>query len=230
MVNADANSTDSSPKLNLINIRDEVYKHLRTEILNHDYPAGYRFDLSLLENQLGVSRTPLKEALHRLEVEGLVEIRPRRGTYVVDIDPADVAESFEVRHILECAAAELGVVKATDTEVQEIRAVAEAMKALLRSNDYQIIIGQYIELDRRLHTMLVDLAQNSRLTRIYLQVDTHLQVARVRQKFSVSDSKRYTEVEHEAILVALEQRDREALVAALTNHTQLSKQRILKVI
>lgn len=222
-------ATNSAP-LNLVNIRDEVYRVLRERILSHEYAAGFRLDLSRLEAQLGVSRTPLKEALHRLEAEGLVEIRPRRGTYVIDVKAQDVAESFDVRRILECAAAEIATREASDAEINQLHTIAAEMKRLLGSDDYQVIVGKYIELDRQFHRMLVSLSKNKRLTDIYTQVDTHLQVARVRQKFNLSDSKQYTELEHEVILQALEQRDSEALVRRLTDHAEQSKQRILKVI
>ncbi len=202
---------------------------LRERILNHEYPPGFRFDLSRLEEQLGISRTPLKEALHRLETEGLIEIRPRRGTYVVDLNLQDVAESFDVRRILECAVAEIAVREATDEELSQLRAIIEEMKQLLRSGDYQTIISNYLELDRQFHIMLMGIAKNKRLTDVYTHVDTHLQVARVRQKFNVSDSKQYTEVEHEAIMQALEHRDTETLVKHLADHAELSKQRVLKV-
>ncbi len=222
-------AAENSERLNLVNIRDKVYKVLRERILNHKYPPGFRFDLSQLEEQLGISRTPLKEALHRLETEGLIEIRPRRGTYVVDLNLQDVSESFDVRCILECAAAEIAARKVTDEELSQLRSIILEMKHLLRSGDYQSIIGNYLELDRQFHRMLVSMAQNKRLTDIYTKVDTHLQVARVRQKFNASDSKQYTEVEHEAIMQALEQRDTEALVKHLSDHATLSKQRVLKV-
>ena len=223
-------AAENSERLNLVNIRDKVYRILHERILNHEYPPGFRFDLSRLEEQLGISRTPLKEALHRLEAEGLIEIRPRRGTYVIDLNTQDVAESFDVRRILECAAAEIAVRKATDEELDQIRTITEEMRHLLRSDDYQVVVGSYIELDRQFHRMLVSMSKNKRLTDIYTQVDTHLQVTRVRQKFNVSDSKQYTEVEHEAILQALEQRDTETLVRRLTDHAEQSKQRVLRVI
>lgn len=217
-------------KLNLVNIRDEVYKLLRERILNHEYPPGFRFDLSRLETQLGISRTPLKEALHRLEAEGLIEIRPRRGTYVIDIDPADVAESFEVRCILECAAAEIAVKKASNEDIAQLRQIAGEMSQLLLAGDYQTIVGPYIDLDRQFHKKLVELARNKRLTEFCNRLDTHVQIARVRQKFRLSDSQQYTETEHEAILLALECRDAKALVKGLAEHIELSKVRTLEAI
>ena len=216
-------------RIHSVNIRDEVYLVLRERILSHEYPPGFRFDLSKLETQLGISRTPLKEALHRLEVEGLIEIRPRRGTYVININPKDVAESFDVRRILECAAAKIVVREATDEEIAHLRAITNAMTDLLGSGDYQTVVNDYIELDRQFHKYLVGLTRNERLMGFCDQLDTHLQIARLREKFELSDSQQ-TEAEHEAILAALDQRDEAAVVRAIEAHIKISKTRTLKVI
>ena len=160
----------------------------------------------------------------------MIEIRPRRGTYVIDIDPADVAESFEVRRILECAAAEIAVKKATAEDIAQLRHIAGEMSRLLLAGDYQTIVGPYIDLDRQFHKKLVQLARNNRLTEFCNRLDTHVQIARVRQKFNLSDSQQYTETEHEAILLALERRDARALVKGLAEHIELSKVRTLKAI
>ena len=211
------------PKLTLNNIRDEVYGILRERILNQAYPPGFRFDLTELEQQLGVSRTPLKEALHRLEAEGLIEIRPRRGTYVTRIDPDDVAECFAVRQMLECAAAPLIVAQATPTDIETITEISNEMSLLLEQNDYQAIVTRYIELDRQFHRTLISFTHNRRLARIYEEVDTHLQIAHVRHRFSLSDSKQYTENEHKAILQAAEAFDASALADAFRNHAERAR-------
>ena len=223
-------AAEQKGRLNLGNIRDEVYRILQERILRHEYPPGFRFDLSQLEEQLGISRTPLKEALHRLEVEGLIEIRPRRGTYVIKLEPNDVAESFDVRRILECAAAEIAVSKASEADLAQLRTIADEMSQLLASDEYQRIVERYIELDRQFHGLIVKLAGNKRLAEMWRQLDTHVQVARVRHKFARSDSVQYTQTEHEAILQAFAQRDAPAVSQALAEHIDISKARVLKAI
>lgn len=211
------------------NISDEVYSLLRKRILNHEYPTGLRFDLTALETQLGISRTPLKDALQRLEVEGLVVIRPRRGTFVATIDVESVAETFAVRRLLELYAAEVVVSEATDNEIEGLKALIAEMSHLLENNDYQSVVKKYIHLDHNFHKSLVELAHNKLLNDIYKKIDSHVQIARVRQKFNRSDSM-HTESEHKAILEALERRDAQALVSTLGSHIDQSRIRMLKAL
>lgn len=216
-------------KLVPIDLRDEVYKRLRHRILGREYPPGFRFDLPALEAQLGVSRTPIKEALHRLEAEGLVEIRPRRGTYVISIDPDDLADSFDVRCLLELHAASLALRRASDDEVAQLAGLAAEMKRLIDSHDYQTVVNDYIRLDHRFHTLLVQLSGSRRLINLYRHVDVHVQIARVRQQFTRADSLQ-TEDEHQAILDAFARRDTRALAKAVRSHIDRSKARMLKVL
>src|ERR1700720_1272442 len=144
-------NADGDGKLGLSNISDEVYALLRDRILNHIYPAGFRFDLNALENQLGISRTPIKVALHRLEGQGLIEIRPRRGTFVANVTTRDIAEAFDVRRVLEIYAAEVAAHMATPAEIEQLRLVAHQMSQLLASDNYQAIVDQYIGLDHEFH-------------------------------------------------------------------------------
>lgn len=213
----------------LHNISDDVYNLLHNRILSHEYPPGYRFDLNTLETQLGISRTPLKVALQRLEVEGLVVIRPRRGTFVASMDVDAIAESFAIRRILELYAAEVAVRDATDSDIERLRALAVDMNRLLENNDYQSVVEEFIRLDHDFHKSLIELAHNKLLIEIYKQIDVHVQIARVRQKFNLSDSM-HTESEHEAILEPLEHRDSGALVTALAGHLDQSRARTLKAV
>ena len=210
-------------------LRDEVYDYLRGNILHHHFPPGYRFDLKKLEKILGISRTPLKDALHRLESEGLVKIRPRRGTFVTPLDTKSVAESFDVRMMLETAAAPIVLANATDHELAQLEEMNLQMRALLESADYQTIIQQYIDIDQALHVQYMSYTRNKQLMRIYNRLNTHLQIARVKGHFSPKNSHE-TQEEHEAVLAAINARDVTALQYAINNHLQQSKQRTLSAL
>lgn len=212
------------------NLRDDAYEFLKKRILTHYYPPGYRFELDVLSKQLGISRTPLKEALHRLEAEGLVHIRPRRGTYVTTIDPDEVAESFDVRYALEMYAAEQAVTNATRQEIAHIEALAAEMSALLRAENYQAIVEKYIELDHTFHKAIVQLAHNRRLSEIYEQVGVHMQIAHIRNRFTAADSKKNTEPEHAVILDTLRRGDKRAFLKSIGDHIQNSKERALQAL
>src|SRR5437764_12825516 len=84
-----------------------IYKLLRDKIANHDYAPGERLQLDPLAIQLGVSRTPVRDALNQLAVEGLVEIRPRRGTFVAQVDRATVAELYQLRLMIDTSVGKL---------------------------------------------------------------------------------------------------------------------------
>lgn len=216
--------------LSIPSLRDEIYNRLRSRIISHYYPPNFRFDLSKLEAQLGVSRTPLKEALHRLENEGLVKIKARRGTFVTDLNTTEIAESFDVRNILESASAKFIIENATDEEVDGLVELSEKMKFLLdTADDYQAIVEEYIQLDYELHRLLISYTRNSKLISFHKRINTHLQIARVKQKFLPQQS-RHTQYEHDEILKALKARDPEKLTAALDAHITFSKERTLKAL
>src|SRR5215207_8491481 len=99
------------PKIQRERASDAVYQILRDSILTHVFEPGERLNVLELAEKLDVSQTPLKEAVNRLAAEGLIEIYPRIGTYVTDISPTVLAETFEIRTALECLAAEKALEK-----------------------------------------------------------------------------------------------------------------------
>src|SRR5438128_2713360 len=85
---------------------DEVYDVMRRSILTNVFRPGQRLPIEEIANQLGVSLTPVRHAIQQLATEGLIEIRPRSGTFVASLDVQDIAETFDIRRALECLAAE----------------------------------------------------------------------------------------------------------------------------
>ncbi|MBX7213171.1 MAG: GntR family transcriptional regulator [Thermoflexales bacterium] len=209
------------------NIRDDVYDHLRRAILGHVYPPGQRLDLDELSTQLGVSRTPIKEALHRLEAEGLVTIAPRRGTFVTDIDVTALMDGYGVRLAFELYAADAIVAAITDADIARLRGILDEMHALLEGPDFGSAFEKYIILDQHFHSGLIALAGNRRMDEIYSTIGGPLHMARILSRFTADDYLRYTEIEHQAILRAAIARDAAALKTEMANHIKLARQRVL---
>lgn len=213
--------------INHATIREDVYELLRRGILSQDYPPGFRFDLNDLSARLRVSRTPVKEALHRLETEGLVTIYPRRGTYVATLDPHDIADGYGVRLALERFAAESIVRTVTDADIARLWDARREMRRLLDAPDFSAVVDTFISLDQDFHVAIMALSRNRRLVEIYKTVGGPLHMARILSRFGAPDYMNYTEPEHDAIMQAIERRDGAALADAMAAHIERAKVRVL---
>lgn len=210
--------------INQVHVRDEVYQILRRGIITRQFAPGLRLNLEELEEEFGVSRTPIKEALQRLEAEGLVEIKPRRGTYVVSIDRRDIEETWEIRRVLERYAAEVVAEKVAEEELERLRGLVEAMEQLPLEN-LPPIIEKLIGLDHDFHVLLVSFAHNRRLTEMYDGVGHFCQLIRCQLVFEPDDLQR-ARLEHRRIFDALQARDSKRLVRSLDDHMRLSEERL----
>lgn len=204
------------PPLQRQRASDSVYEALRSAILARTFGPGQRLNVNALAQQLGVSLTPVKDALTRLEAESLIEIRPRSGTFVSAVSPDDLAEAFEIRCALECLAAEKALPRATASDIQALRTLAEAIAE--RADDEEARRrheGRNIEFHRR----IVALSGNNRLQQMYESLDAHIQIARIHHRHGDWTTRLASErQEHLAIVAAFADRDATALVGALRHH------------
>jgi DNA-binding GntR family transcriptional regulator len=204
------------PRLPRSRASDSVFDILRENILGRAFRPGDRLDVRALADQLGVSATPVKDAVTRLAAEGLVEVRPRSGTFVAELAADAVAETFEIRRALECLAAEHVVSRLTPDLLTRFTAIVEALERPVSSERDR---AQHEQRNVELHTLLVETSGNRRLTELYRSLNAHLIVARVHSRRSPDDARLEQERrEHRAILDALEARDAGALVSALDRH------------
>ncbi|GAB5471077.1 MAG: GntR family transcriptional regulator [Rhodospirillales bacterium] len=210
---------EAAGKIRVPTVRDEVYEQLRERILSSSLPEGTRIDLKELAADLGVSATPLKEAIQRLESEGLLVVQPRRGTFVATIDEEEVREGFDVRKFLELGAAEIVVKTITGAELEALDAILRESEALLGRKSYQAILPRFILLDGLFHERIIGATQHRLLIEHYANVNTLLHVSRIRRRFEREDSLK-TVSEHRRILTALKARDEAALKAAIRAHIE----------
>ena len=217
------------PRINAQSISNRVYEILREKILNGEFAPGERLDIASIAKQLGVSRTPLKEALNQLEIDGLIEINPRSGTYVADLTPEDVAECCEVRRVLEVYAVELAVQHASDEDIKRLEALVQELKELTAAKDPDVIYARHLRLDHEFHKQIVALARNSRLSRAHAHENIQEQIKRIKHiRYSRSGPDLdIIQQEHERIMAAFKARDAEAAKAAMDAHLRRAAKTLL---
>jgi DNA-binding GntR family transcriptional regulator len=139
---------------------DEAYEQIRRRILDNAWPPGHRALEQEVALALGMSRTPVREALLRLQSEGLVEVIPRHGMRVQPVSPNDMREIYQILTALECMAAELlAQRKPADSELEPLVADTQAMDKALSAED----LDGWAAADERFHAHLVELAGNRHL-------------------------------------------------------------------
>ncbi len=215
------------PRLSPRNMSQEVYEILKERIFSKQFSPGERLRLAEIEKQMNISRTPLKEALNRLAVEGLVEIKPSRGTFVSDPSPAEIAESFDVRRVLEVYAVELLAERMTESQLQRLRDRVKELRSLTEVEDWSQIYQEYVALDHELHRLVMEFAGNKPLKEVWEQVNMHVQMARVRYRRAERELNLAQE-EHEELLKAFEAREVATLQQVMSHHLERAKQSLLR--
>ncbi len=219
------NSTMLRP-IEHVSISDRAYSVLRESILHRTFLPGQQLDLEQLESQLGVSRTPLKEALTRLAMEDLVTISPRRGTYVTELNPEDIAQRFDLRCFLEIGAAEQIVKRMTPERLAKMHALADKLDAAVTPDGDCPEYESYIEGDREFHNLYIEAAGNRLLNETYDSLNVHIYVVRVVYSGTQKGLDRVNQ-EHREFLHVLEKRDVAGVRQATAKHMENSKHDIL---
>ena len=143
-------------------LRDVVFNTLRQAILRGELKPGERLMEIQLANKLGVSRTPIREAIRKLELEGLVLRIPRKGAEVAEITEKNMLDVLEVRRALEELAVKLACERITEEEIQELKEAADAFQKILSEKD----ITKIAEADEAFHDVIFKSTGNDRLIQL----------------------------------------------------------------
>lgn len=196
-------------------LRDIVFETLRTAILEGNLKPGQRVMEVQLAEKLGVSRTPVREAIRKLELEGLLVMIPRKGAYVADVSIKDVLNVLEVRASLEGLAASLAAERITEEEVETLKEKAEEFEQMNRENDREGMIQK----DTEFHSILLSASRNNKLLSIVEGLSDQVQRFRVVYFTEYADAKNIME-EHRQILKAISERDGEAAEKLAEEHIE----------
>ena len=194
-------------------LRDVVFNTLRQAILRGELKPGERLMEIQLANKLGVSRTPIREAIRKLELEGLVLMIPRKGAEVADITEKSLRDVLEVRKALEELAVQLTCDKITKEQIRELEQAAEQFKKSLKSND----ITEIAEADVRFHDIIYLATDNQKL--ILLLNNLREQMYRYRIEY-LKRADKYSQLlaEHEEIIRHIEKKQKKEAAEIVCKH------------
>ncbi|MFC3676507.1 GntR family transcriptional regulator [Ferrovibrio xuzhouensis] len=200
-------------EISRMGLHEQVAARLRTMLVEGMIQPGAKLNERELCEKLGVSRTPLREAIKLLAAEGLVDLLPNRGAVAVRLTEADVMNTFEVLAMLEGMSGELAAQRVTDEELAEIQAMHYEMMACFTRRD----LSGYYRLNARIHSAINNAARNPVLVGTYRSINARVQSLRFRT--NQNETKwQLAMKEHERMLEALAAHDAAALRTVLVEH------------
>jgi DNA-binding GntR family transcriptional regulator len=210
------------PKVERPRLHDTVVDHLRNFIVEGLLAPGVKLNERKLCETLGISRTPLREALKVLAAEGLVDILPNRGASISQMSEAEIRETFELMSGLEAFSGELACERMTLAELAEIKALHYAMLGCRAQND----LSGYYSRNQAIHDRINEAARNSALRQTYISVNRRLQALRFRSNFQTPKWDSAIR-DHEAMIEALDARDGKRMAAIMRAHLLAKREAVL---
>ncbi len=196
-----------------VHLKDVAYEALHSAITNLDLMPGQAISENMLVEQLGVSKTPIRAALGRLEAEGMVETVPFKGTFVSSVDDEDARDLIELRTALEVASATAACERATDEQLEELRQFARTAYRQEAAGEHESALNDIGEF----HDRLVRLSGNARLESAYSALKGPIK--RIRALSGAEpDSINASSGDHEKIVEAVAARDAELSALLVKEH------------
>jgi DNA-binding GntR family transcriptional regulator len=194
---------------NVPNLTELTYRSIKEQVLDGTLREGTRLTEEQLANQLGISKSPVREALNRLEAEGLISIESRRGAYVKEFSRKEVTDLYEFREVLELHSIAAAVI--TSTLLSQLAESIERTKVFLSSGDKL----KHIEEDLKFHAMIAAASGNGEFCRVFQNIQQKSLICRYKT-YHLSGST--APVSHGRIYMALQMEDRAQAMLAMQEH------------
>ena len=206
-------------------LRDVVFNTLRQSILTGELKPGERLMEIHLADKLGVSRTPIREAIRKLELEGLVTMIPRRGAEVAQITEKNLKDVLEVRRALDALTVELACERITEEEMEQLQDARDAFEKAIKTKD----ANKIAQADVVFHDIILLASRNDRLMQMLANLSQ--QMYRYRLEY-VKDDEHYDRLieEHNTIVDAISRRDSKVGAQAIISHIDNQEKSIIRSI
>ncbi len=196
-------------------LEEKIYLQLEDEILSGEYKRGDSITEMSLCKKLGVSRTPVRSALHKLSEEGLINVTPNRGAVVVGVTEADLIDTYKIRMRLEGLAGYMATEKITDEEKVKLRETVELSEFYLSKGDTDKIK----ELDTEFHHLIYKASGNRLLSKILSELHRNIKSYR-RMSLTMPGRLETAVKEHKTILEAIEAGNPRSTETIITRHIE----------
>ena len=214
MVQLKASGTHGIP------LSENLYNRLQMDIVQGVHPAGKKLTEQSLCQQYNVSRTPVREALRQLEMEGLVENIPNRGAFVVGFSRQDIQDMYELRKAYELQAVRWALRRITQEELDELGEIFEFMEFYTHKGD----VEKMLNINSNFHQLIYTASRNKMLRQVLSSYQVYIKYSRNRKSYD----EHYLEVvleEHRKIYQAFLAGDEEGAVRAMEEHMENSRRR-----
>ncbi len=193
-------------EINLIDdkysLRARVFKHLEEDILNYKIKTGDSLIETKISEELGVSRTPVREAIRQLELEGLVKSVPNKGTVVLGVSPQDIEDIYSIRILIEGLAAKWAAEKITQNEIEKLKESVELSEFYSGKNDINPLKG----LDSKFHEVIYEACKSRPLKHMLTNYHHYIQSARA-ISLNIPGRAKKAILEHKVIFEAIAEHD-----------------------
>jgi len=201
-------------------LNEQVYNILREKIIGRVYTPGNKLDIHKLAEDFGVSRSPVKDAINQLVHEGLIEIIPRKGTYVTELKFTEFIEVLDARLMIEMWAANQVIEIITDENLEKWSNIIQRMDSLLNITPFPF--EKYSKLDMKFHNTLIEWSKNAKVIDMFSSLNTHVSLSRIVHSTSLESTiKRHKD--HWDLYEAMKVRDLPTLLSVLTRHIESLK-------
>lgn len=206
-------------------LREVVFNTLREAIIVGELKPGERLMEVQLAEKMGVSRTPVREAIRKLELEGLVEMLPRKGAHVADLSIKDIMDVLEVRSTLDGLASSLSAERITDEEIRELKHLLQQFAAYVEKENLQGSIKKDVEF----HDVIYRSSRNDKLIQISNNLREQIQRFRVIYIKDYGNSRELIR-EHSEIVEAITKKDTHTAMICAQRHIKNQEESIIKSI
>lgn len=214
---------DTDEQLGTELLEAKVLDMLRTAIQNNELKPGQRLVEEEIARKMGVSRVPVRQAIHILERDGLVVTEPHRGASVVDLSDQDIEEIYGLRTALEMYAIGLAVSKAQEKDIDALQSIVDEM----RKQASEDVSPDQNQLDLKFHQTVCELSGNHKLVEAWERLSTQVRMVLALKNLVYNDAQTIPQG-HQRVVDAIRQRDAAAAQQILAEHIAASAKRVLK--